>query len=215
VLTGGIAAADVQGERVTMNAVVHLPAGDVLDVGSVLRGLRTYVAFAGGIDAPLTLGSRSTDTLGGLGPAPLRLGDVLAVGRVASAPPPVEAVPVPEPADEFEAELLLGPRDDWLEPAALEVLARATYAVDPHSNRVGVRLQGPPLPLARRDELRSEGVVSGGVQVPPSGLPLVLLADHPTTGGYPVVGVVGSADVDRIAQLRPGGQLRFRVRGRA
>jgi biotin-dependent carboxylase-like uncharacterized protein len=215
VLTGGVAAAQLDGSPVAMNTPLRVPAGAVLDIGPVLRGLRTYLAFAGGIDAPLTLGSRSTDTLGNLGPEPLRRGDVITLVRPSGARPAVDAVPAPEPSDDVEAELALGPRDDWLQPSAIDTLAHAAYVVDPQSNRVGIRLQGPALGWARHDELRSEGVVAGALQVPPSGSPLVLLADHPTTGGYPVVGVVASADLDRIAQLRPGGRLHFLVRGRA
>ena len=124
--------------------------------------------------------------------------------------PAVDVVPVLEPADEIEVGLLLGPRDDWLEARALDALHGGAYTVGAASNRVGVRLEGPRLRWARRAELRSEGIVPGAVQVPPSGQPIVLLADHPTTGGYPVVGVVGERDLDRVAQLRPGDRMRIR-----
>ena len=116
----------------------------------------------------------------------------------------------PSRPTEVEVALLLGPRDDWLQAGALDDLRGSAYTVAAASNRVGVRLEGPRLAWARRGELRSEGVVPGAVQVPPSGQPIVLLADHPTTGGYPVVGVVAERDLDRIAQLRPGNRVRMR-----
>jgi allophanate hydrolase subunit 2 len=103
-----------------------------------------------------------------------------------------------------------GPRDDWFEEGALDVLVGATWTVTPASDRVGVRLDGPP--LVRRDparELASEPVVTGALQVPPSGRPVVLGPDRPTTGGYPVVAVVVDADLDRLAQARPGDPLSF------
>jgi len=211
VLTGATIDARLDGRELAMHTAVTLPAGAELRLGAVRRGLRTYLGVAGGIDAPVVFGSRATDTLSGLGGEPLRRGArVAALPGAAEPPPAVDAVPVPEPAAEVGARLLLGPRDDWIEPAGLEALGEATYVVQPDSDRVGVRLDGPPLPWRRLGaELRSEGVVAGAVQVPPAGRPIVLLADHPTMGGYPVAGVVPEADLDRIAQLRPGGRLRF------
>ncbi|NUS50992.1 MAG: biotin-dependent carboxyltransferase family protein [Nocardioidaceae bacterium] len=102
-----------------------------------------------------------------------------------------------------------GPRDDWFTADALDTLTSSTYRVAGDSNRVGLRLDGPALERARDGELPSEGIVLGAVQVPPSGLPLVFLHDHPTTGGYPVVGVVAPRDLWQCAQLRPGEAVRF------
>ncbi|HET9102785.1 MAG TPA: biotin-dependent carboxyltransferase family protein [Solirubrobacteraceae bacterium] len=210
VLAGAPCPAAVAGRELALHQATRLAAGDELIVGRAQRGARTYIAFAGGIDAPPTLGSRATDTLAGLGPAPLRAGDRLALGDPYGRPPAVDVVPVPEPAGEVEVALLLGPRDDWLAAGALDALHAAAYTVDAASNRVGVRLTGPRLHWARPQELRSEGIVPGAVQVPPSGQPIVLLADHPTTGGYPVVGVVAERALDRVAQLRPGDRIRLR-----
>jgi allophanate hydrolase subunit 2 len=108
--------------------------------------------------------------------------------------------------------VVAGPRDDWFAPAALDVLRTARWAVAPASNRVGVRLTGPRLERVRDDELASEGVLAGALQVPPSGTPILLLADHPTTGGYPVIAVVVTADLPRAGQLRPGDEVRFALR---
>ncbi|ESU47771.1 allophanate hydrolase subunit 2 [Streptomyces sp. HCCB10043] len=102
-----------------------------------------------------------------------------------------------------------GPRDDWFTEAALRTLLTAAYRVSPNSNRIGLRTEGPPLERSRTEELRSEGMVLGAIQVPPDGLPVVFLNDHPTTGGYPVVGVVPERALAAAAQAVPGTRLRF------
>jgi allophanate hydrolase subunit 2 len=103
--------------------------------------------------------------------------------------------------------VVLGPRDDWFTSTAIERLLSEPFTVNPASNRIGLRLDGPPLERARTGELPSEGMVPGAIQVPPSGRPILLLADHPTTGGYPVIAVVAERDLAVAAQLRPGQRL--------
>jgi allophanate hydrolase subunit 2 len=120
---------------------------------------------------------------------------------------------MPAPGEPTELRVIPGPRDDWFRPGALEVLCGASYVVTPASDRTGLRLDGPALPRARDDELPSEGVATGALQVPPGGQPILLLADHPVTGGYPVIAVVAAADVGLAAQLRPGARLRFTLSG--
>jgi biotin-dependent carboxylase-like uncharacterized protein len=191
-----------------MNAPWHVPAGAVVEFGTPSAGVRTYVAVRGGVDVPPVLGSRSTDLLSGLGPAPLSAGDRLPVGR-ADGPITVDVAPGLEPEEEPVLRIAAGPRDDWFE--SLVPLAEGTYEVTPQSNRVGVRLDGPALTRRRTGELPSEGMVTGSLQVPPNGLPIIFLADHPTTGGYPVAAVLASGDVPRAAQLRPGQRVRFRL----
>jgi allophanate hydrolase subunit 2 len=113
-----------------------------------------------------------------------------------------------EPA---ELRVVAGPRDDWFAPQALDRLRSAVWEVTSDSNRSGLRLAGPDLSRARPGELPSEGMPLGALQVPPSGQPILFLADHPVTGGYPVIAVVATADIGRAAQLRPGDRVRFRV----
>ena len=220
VLAGAPCPARAAERDVPMYEPIALRTGEELAVGLATSGVRTYVAFAGGIDVPTVLGSRSTDTLGGLGPTPLARGDRLALlerggDRLAlldrgGEPSAGDAVRIPPPETEIVVTLLLGPREDWFAPAAVAGLGEVEFTVGAASDRVGVRLEGRPLAWARSGELRSEGIVPGAVQVPPSGQPIVLLADHPTTGGYPVLGVVCERDLDRVAQLRPGGRVRLR-----
>ncbi|WP_308121383.1 biotin-dependent carboxyltransferase family protein [Paractinoplanes bogorensis] len=253
------------------DGVIEVPAGSVLDIGRAARGVRSYVAVAGGLDVELVLGSRSTDTLSGLGPPKLTDGTSLPIGdesgqfgpevefgardegrrdaavRAASravdnsaggaaagaravddgAPlggsagsvsPDVpgwagEAAAAPEDqeataagGDHIELGVWLGPRDDWFDA---NELFSSEYQVSPMSNRVGCRLSGAALPRIKTGELPSEGVVLGAIQVPADGQPLIFLADHPTTGGYPVIGVVD--DVNGLAQARPGSTVRFRA----
>ena len=185
-----------------------LAAGERLELGRVREGARCYVAVAGGVAVSPVLGSRSTDTLSGLGPPVVAAGDRIPVGPVAGPPAAGEAVPLPT-SSEVVLRCRPGPRRDWLRPEAWSTLTTASYAVQPDSNRVGLRLSGPPLMRSRDTELPSEGLVLGAVQLPPDGQPLVFLNEHPTTGGYPVVAVVEPADLATCAQLRPGDVVGF------
>ncbi|WP_034806245.1 5-oxoprolinase subunit B/C family protein [Intrasporangium oryzae] len=211
-LTGAACPATVDGRAVPHAAPFHLDDGQVLRLGMPPSGLRTYVSVRGGIDAPPVLGSRSTDTLSGLGPAPLAVGQVLPVGPAPRTFPTAEVAPQPPAAsDVLVLDVLPGPRTEWF--ADPGTLAEHDWVVSGRSNRVGLRLEGTPVErhTAWRDrQLPSEGLVRGALQVPPSGEPVLFLADHPVTGGYPVIGVVRDAAVDRAAQLRPGDRLRLR-----
>lgn len=191
-------------------ALVH--AGDRLRLGAPAAGLRTYFAVRGGIDVRPVLGSRATDVLGGIGPDRLAAGDRLPVGSSAEELPGVDLAPVAEPTSEpLRVRVVPGPRRDWFEEEAWQQLVSGEYVAGSDSNRVGVRLEGPELARTREGELPSEGMVRGALQVPPSGRPVLFLADHPVTGGYPVIGYVADEDVDRCAQLRPGQGLRLRT----
>lgn len=207
VVTGAPGPVRVAGRSVGHGTVVALRPGDRLEVGPAPSGARRVVAVSGGFDVPPVLGSRSTDVLSGLGPPPVVAGDLLPLGERAGVPVPVD-VPAPGRAS-YDAHgalvlrVLPGPRADHVEPLAGGVVR----PVLPDSDRVGLRLGGPPLARASGPppgELASEGVARGAVQVPPDGRPVVFLADHPVTGGYPVVGVVHPDDLDACAQLRPG-----------
>jgi biotin-dependent carboxylase-like uncharacterized protein len=196
---------------VGMYAPAYLRAGEELRLGMPAAGLRTYIAVAGGIDVPAVLGSRATDTLAGLGPDRLREGSRLPIGEVRGDPPGVDSAPVPAPATDPVLRVLPGPRADWFTADALERLVREPFTVTGDADRVGIRLDGPE--LERRDpgrELPSEGMVEGALQVPPNGRPVLFLADHPVTGGYPVIAIVAPEDIPAAAQLRPGAHVRFR-----
>jgi biotin-dependent carboxylase-like uncharacterized protein len=209
---GAAARVTVDGVAVPFGAPVRVPAGGRLAIGSARGGVRTYVAVRGGIDGPYVLGSRSTDTLSGLGPAPLRDGDTLAIGADCAGSPEGGADRPggdAESGDGITVRIRFGPRDGWFDVASLERIRDCPYRVTVRSNRVGARLAGAPLTRAKFAELPSEGIVLGSVQVAPDGQPIVFLADHPTTGGYPVIGVVDERDLPLLAQARPGTTVRF------
>jgi len=210
---------------VRLPAAAHHPLvmedGQVLRIGRPRAGVRCYIAVRGGWAVDAVLGSCATDTMAGIGPDPIRVGDLLRVGPVADAAPPPAALPVqaqdrslPRSGQCLMLDVILGPRADWFDAVALERLASQEWTVTPQSNRVGMRLSGiRPLPRSRTDELPSEGTVVGAVQVPANGQPVLFLADHPLTGGYPVIATVVARDLDRVAQAPVGAHLQFRVLG--
>ncbi|WP_256728670.1 carboxyltransferase domain-containing protein [Microbacterium oleivorans] len=197
--------------------VVHpWPSGSELRLDGFLGGARAYLAVRGGWDAAVVAGSRATDTLAGLGPAPLRAGDRLPVGEaVARAVPalplhPWGLPPVGTDAAPLEIPFVRGPRDDWFTAGALTALGDAVWTVSADADRVGIRLDGPELERSRGGELPSEGMVPGAIQVPPAGRPVIFGVDGPVTGGYPVIGVVTGLGRSRLAQTRPGDRVRLR-----
>jgi biotin-dependent carboxylase-like uncharacterized protein len=214
----GLAGADLgaivreTGERLAPGRNHLLTGGTTLafpGAAEPLTGVRGYLAIRGGVDVPSVLGSASTLVsagIGGFDGRPLRAGDVVR-GRSATARG-FETRTWPLLLEDLEPALAIGVLAG---PApGTESLVAATWRVTPASDRVGLRLDGPRIEMAGRGELLSHGVVRGAIQLPPDGLPIVLLADHQTTGGYPVIGVVMTADHPRLGQLRPGATVAFR-----
>ena len=213
-LTGAPTEAMLDGTPVGHEAPFLLPAGAQLVLGRPMAGLRTYVSVRGGIAVEPELGSRSHDTLSQLGPAPLRAGQLLPVGHPLGNPG-VDVAPVRLPQSGLVVlDALPGPRLDWLaHPADLPA---SEWSVGSDSDRVGVRLHGEGLRRhAAREgqEVPSEGVLRGAVQVPADGQPVLFGADHPVTGGYPVVAVLTARSADLAAQLVPGQRVRLRLVG--
>lgn len=208
------------GGRVPRGVPVALDDGDVVSVGAPAAGAAAYLAVRGGLDVPRALDSAATDVLSGLGPAPLRAGDVLAV----AGPPWLDAAvpllpevrtgpPLPRPGAVTELDVVLGPRDGWFTADALGLLQHQPWRVSAQTNRVGARLEGAR-PMERCEpgrELPSEPAVRGALQVPPSGQPVLFGPDHPVTGGYPVVACVAAHHLDLAGQLPPGALVRFRA----
>jgi allophanate hydrolase subunit 2 len=163
------------------------------------------------VSVPPVLGSRASDTLSGLGPEPVRAGDIIPVGPPPADFPNVDQAPTAAlSSDTLVLRALRGPRDDWL--ADPDALVATQWTASSRSDRVGMRLVGEPLQhhVSRQgQELPSEGVVRGSIQVPPAGEPVVFLADHPVTGGYPVVAVLVDEAMDQAAQAVPGQQIRI------
>ncbi len=213
--------ATADGVPVAPYRATWLPSGSRLVVGPARNGLRPILAVAGGIDVPLVLGSRSTflrGAFGGFGGRALAPGDRVPVGppgepealpgRDGLAIPPA-ARPALEPA--VTLRVVLGPQADRFTDEAIETLRREPFRLSAESDRMGARLAGPCLAHRRGADIVSDGTTAGSIQVPESGQPIVLLADRQTTGGYTKIGTVVSADLPRLAQLVPGGEVRFEV----
>jgi len=194
-ITGAIADVTVSaGAPVGWGSVATLPPNCTLHIGRLLDGSRVYVAVRGGVLGGTEVGQR---------------GDQLMVGHDESGQPLTEALPRPSPSTTVG--LWPGPRRDWFDEQAWTALCSSAFVVAATS-RVGVRLSGHVINRSWTGELASEGVIEGAVQVPPDGQPIVMLADHPTTGGYPVIGVVSPGDIGHIAQAAVGTELRFSAR---
>ncbi|WP_284338032.1 5-oxoprolinase/urea amidolyase family protein [Comamonas sp. NoAH] len=204
---------------VATHVPIALNDGDVLQLHAPTAGARSYIAVRGGWEVQPVLGSTSTDTLAQVGPQPLQSGQRIAVGAAVAATQlgavVLDSQPranLPRAGELVELDVVLGPRTDWFTPAALESFVTQEWLVTPQSNRVGVRLEGTkPLERARRDELPSEGTVAGAIQVPINGQPVLFLADHPLTGGYPVVAAVAGYHLGLAAQIPVGCRIRFNV----
>jgi len=194
---------------------IALADGDVLALGEPTAGIRSYIAVRGGFDIAPVLGSLSTDTLARVGPAALAAGDLLPVRAVSagalvgeSESPPAG---LPTVHEEVVLDIVLGPRTDWFTPDAVGLLCGQAWTVTPQSNRVGIRLAGEEaLARANHAELPSEGTARGSIQVPASGQPVLFLADHPLTGGYPVIASVATHHLDRAGQIPVNARVRFR-----
>ena len=217
-LTGAELDARVDGVPLPAWRPVPLARGSVVECRGMRRGARAYFAFAGGIDVAPVLGSRSTDVNAQIGPfggRALDIGDTLPLGRVDRARPrraPAWSI-APwrwfDPGSPEPLRILAGAHTDALTGASRAALVAREFRVAVDSNRVGFRLDGPRLALARSLELVSEAVAAGTVQLPPGGQPIVLAAEHPTTGGYPRIAHLVAVDRTRLAQRRPGDALRF------
>lgn len=216
-VTGAECAITVDGRPAAFGQALSLHPGAEVRIGVPQRGLRVYLAVSGGVHVPEVLGSRSTDTLAWIGPPPVRAGQVLPVGPALGRPRAgtVEPVAISTAGVAGSApgavsgpiariRYVVGPRADWVAD-----LPQGDYVVGADSNRIGVRLRGGAVERARSGELASEPIVLGAIQVPGSGQPVVFLADHPTTGGYPIIGVVLPTDLTICAQVRPGDVLQL------
>ena len=206
--------ADLGEWPVPLGAPVRARAGNVLAFTRRRAGARTYVALAGGIDVPLLLGSRATDVGAGFGGflgRPLRTGDVLSLGHRANSLTEAAAA-WSAPAARVTVRVVLGPQDDHFAEAVRRRFLEEPWRVASTSDRAGFRLEGPALAHRGPAEIVSDGLVPGAIQVSPDGAPIVVMFDGPTTGGYPKIATVVSADLPLLAQLVPGeGEVRFRV----
>jgi antagonist of KipI len=205
--------ASVDGVAVQSGQPARCRSGSVIRFGERRSGARAYLAFDGGVDVPRVLGSRATHMgagLGGVQGRALRAGDQLALGLPAGAGT-ARAVGAPVRAANGGVRLrvLSGPQDDFFPPAAFDLLEQTRFIVTPRSDRMGYRLSGASLPRTSGREMISDAAFTGGIQVPPSGEPILLMADRQTTGGYPQIATVITADLPAAGQLAPGDWVEF------
>jgi antagonist of KipI len=211
----------VDGDVAPMHTRIPVSAGGCLRLGHRRRGARAYVAVSGGIDVPLVLGSRATHVgsgMGGVRGRALVAGDRLplgvareshATGEGARAAREAIAALVRLPQEGRRLRVVAGPDEDRFTPAAIETLGSALWVVGPQSDRMGYRLEGPGLPHTSGADIISQATVAGAIQVPGSGMPVLLMADRQTTGGYARIAAVISADLDLAGQLAPGDPVTF------
>jgi biotin-dependent carboxylase-like uncharacterized protein len=202
----------VNGSVVRSNEAFDVPAGGRVRVGTRSSGARAALAVGGGFDVEPVFGSRATSLSGGMGPLGGRTlvpGDRLPVAGGAHMRPTTSGVPLPLPAGGARVRVLMGPHHEWFAPGARETLLGSRYTVTPQSNRMGYRLDGPVLAHAAKVDMLSDGTPIGSLQVPPAGQPILLMADRQTTGGYPKIATVITADLPAAGQLAPGDWIRF------
>lgn len=200
---------------------VYVRSGQLIRFGQLRNGARAYLAIAGGLALPNYLGSQSTYLKGGFGGLEgraLRPGDRLPCGRAAFADlaqragkawprdqrPPYSNTPT--------LRVILGPQQDYFSQVGLETFLSTPYKLTPAADRMGIRLQGAAIQHCGPTGIPSDGVVSGSIQVPPDGQPIVMMVDHQTTGGYPKIATLLQADLPLLAQCLPGDEVRFALR---
>jgi KipI family sensor histidine kinase inhibitor len=197
-------------------APISIEPGDTVTFGHPERGMRCYLAVRGGFKVDPVLGSASTDTLAAVGPQAVTTDSILSLKdeKTSLASVSIDEIPafdLPQAGDIVTLDVVLGPRTDWFTQEGLDTLTGQLWQVTPQSSRVGIRLSGD-VPVERKGnaELPSEGTVTGAIQIPHSGQPVLFLADHPLTGGYPVIGAVADYHLDLAGQIPVTAKIRFR-----
>jgi biotin-dependent carboxylase-like uncharacterized protein len=212
-LVGASCALTCDGAPVAPATSFRLEPGRMLTVGPAEAGVYAYLAVAGGFALPLALGSLSLHAragIGGLSGRALQAGDRLPLNLSEAAAGPDLSLPPPPLDAQAPIRIVLGPQDDHFTPAGLATFLGETFRVSREADRMGYRLSGPRIEHARGANIVSDGIVAGSVQVSGSGEPIVMMADRQTTGGYPKIATVVSADLRRLAQRRTGQAVRFR-----
>jgi len=219
-LTGSDFGPTIDGAPIPMWTAHRLPPGQTLKTGPTRDGARCYMCVQGGIAVKLLLGSASTHILTGLGGfegRQLKKGDVLSIGDARAARESRPLTIVPEVLERLRPRkhlrVTVGPQTDWFSPESVRTFFDASYTVTEESNRMGLRLDGPALETPHSGQMTSEGVSLGAIQVPAGGKPIILFVEQQTTGGYPKIANIVSADLPSVGQLRPRDEVRFELVG--
>lgn len=213
-LTGADMAPSVNDHPVPMNRAYQVKAGDVLKLGMAKSGCRTYLAVAGGLDVPMVMNSRSTNLrckIGGCHGRALKVGDVISAGSPKKSFDEVSGRKVSEAEypDEVLVHVVPGPQEEYFTEKGIAAFYSESYVVTEECDRMGYRLDGVQVESKNGTDIVSDGIVYGSIQIPSSGKPIILMADHQTTGGYAKIGTVCQADLPKIAQCKPGNHIRF------
>ena len=216
-ITGADMSPTMTGVRIPMNRAIVVPAGSEVKLQAAQNGSRTYIAFQGGFDVPMVMGSRATSIqnhIGGFGGRKLEKGDVLAL-RPVSGPPqnlPHRAVSHQiRRKRENVVRVLLGPQEDCFTEAGLAAFLKTPYTVSRDFDRMGCRLEGQPIQHKTDGNIISDGIANGAVQVPTTGQPIIMLAERQSTGGYTKIATVISVDLPVVGQCCPGDVIRFQA----
>ena len=215
-VTGGDFSPALNGQPVPVYAALRIRKGDILSFGGAKTGTRGYIAFAGGLDVPVVMGSRSTNLksrVGGFHGRKLEAGDLVEERTIRSRLPFLRVRRLPPPdydQDDGVLRVILGPQDQIFTREGIETFLHSEYTVTAESDRMGCRLDGPPVAAAGATDILSDGTVFGAVQVPASGKPIILLADRQTAGGYAKIASIITADLPRLVQKRMDQKIRFR-----
>lgn len=214
-VTGGNFEPTLNGTPVPMYAAVPVQTGDTLALGAAKSGCRAYVAFAGGLDVPVVMGSKSTNLkcgIGGLNGRRLKTDDEIPFFAPCPSLPHMErrALPYREPSEsEVTVHVILGPQDDYFTAAGLHTFLSQAWTVTNRTDRMGCTLEGEPVEYRSKVDIISDGIPFGAVQIPSGGKPIVMLSDRQTTGGYAKIAAVISSDLPAFVQRRPGDKVRF------
>lgn len=215
-ITGGNCDVTLNGTKIELWQSYLVNRGDILKMGICRSGLRNYLAFAGGIDVPIIMNSKSTNLkakVGGFNGRKLMTGDVLSVGVGSlEAPLTLNKHYIPTYSKDIKVGVILGQQDDHFTEAGIKTFLNETYTVTQESDRMGIRLSsvsGATIEHKNGADIISDGITFGAIQVPGSGQPIVMMADRQTTGGYTKIGNVISSDLAKLAQATPGTKVKF------
>ncbi|XOQ43841.1 MAG: AHS2 domain-containing protein [Clostridium sp.] len=213
-VTGGDLSPTLNGEPMPRYAAVGVKSGDVLSFGQAKEGCRAYLAFAGGLDLPVVMGSKSTNLkcgFGGYQGRKLQAGDKIAFAAPKEELPffPLRTLDTPSFGGKVTLRVVLGPQEDAFTESGIRTFFSETYKVTTRFDRMGCALDGPTVECKEKADIISDGIPAGAVQIPSSGKPIIMLADRQTTGGYTKIGTVVSVDLPLLAQCKPGDSVQF------
>lgn len=213
-LSGGYFSPKLNGKPIENNRPYKAEAGSLLQIGAAKSGMRCYLGVSGGIDVPLVMGSASTNLkikIGGYEGRKLKTGDIIKIGKCSYVPDMTKTAEKCDYPDHIKVRVVLGPQDDMFTDTDLKFFSKQIYTVTPDLDRMGIRLCGIALRGKNGMDITSDGITFGSIQIARSGMPIILMADHQTTGGYAKIATVISVDLPKLAQARPYDKVMFDI----